>query len=53
VLDYSGVPEAAEGQQLRWVAAADLAAAELLPADRPIVEAIEARLGSVERQAGR
>ena len=38
VSTYVGTPKALEGQQLRWVAIADLGDAMLLPADRPIVE---------------
>jgi 8-oxo-dGTP diphosphatase len=41
---YAGDPAPLEGQALRWVRAADLAGADLLPADRPIVEAVAARL---------
>ena len=38
VSTYVGTPKALEGQQLRWVAIADLGDSMLLPADRPIVE---------------
>jgi len=38
VSTYSGTPKALDGQELRWVAKSELAAIELLPADRPIVE---------------
>lgn len=34
---FSGAPRGIEGQQLRWVAPAELAALPLLPADGPIV----------------
>ena len=44
VLAYSGEARSREGQALRWVAASELGAAELLPADRPIVAAIQRRL---------
>ena len=35
-------PEGLEGQQLRWVAIAELSAEELLPADAPVVDALRA-----------
>jgi 8-oxo-dGTP diphosphatase len=38
--EYGGEPCGLEAQALRWVAAAELAAQGLLPADRPIVEAL-------------
>jgi len=44
---YDGIPAALEGQPLQWVAAAALAQQALLPADRPIVDAILAYEGSV------
>jgi 8-oxo-dGTP diphosphatase len=37
---FAGVPRALDGQHLRWVAPADLSAADLLEADRPFVEAL-------------
>jgi len=37
---YTGVPRALDGQQLRWVAPADLGAQDLLEADRPFVAAL-------------
>jgi 8-oxo-dGTP diphosphatase len=40
VLAYDGTPEPRERQVLRWVATAELAEAGLLPADRPIVDAL-------------
>jgi len=40
VLGYAGEPRAMEGQPLRWVAIAELGGADLLPADRPIIEAL-------------
>ena len=40
--DYGGEPSGREAQVLRWVAAAQLGAQALLPADRPIVEALNA-----------
>jgi len=39
--DYAGEPTALEAQSLKWVAAAELGGQALLPADRPIVEALE------------
>ena len=38
--DYAGAPAGLEAQALKWVAAAELGAQALLPADRPIVEAL-------------
>jgi 8-oxo-dGTP diphosphatase len=40
VLERAGTPEAREGQRLRWVSSQQLADAGLLPADRPIVDAL-------------
>jgi 8-oxo-dGTP diphosphatase len=37
---YSGEPRGVEGQPLRWVSVAELPAADLLPADRPIAAAL-------------
>jgi 8-oxo-dGTP diphosphatase len=37
---YSGEPRGLDGQALRWCTLDELAAAELLPADRPIVAAL-------------
>jgi mutator protein MutT len=37
---YAGEPKGLDGQALRWCAQEDLAAAELLPADKPIVAAL-------------
>ena len=37
---WSGVPSGMEGQQLSWVAATDLNADLLLPADVPVVDAL-------------
>jgi 8-oxo-dGTP diphosphatase len=37
---YSGSPQSLDGQQLRWCSQDELAAADLLPADRPIVAAL-------------
>jgi 8-oxo-dGTP diphosphatase len=41
VLDYRGEVSAREGQALDWVVAAQLAALPLLPADLPIVAALQ------------
>jgi 8-oxo-dGTP diphosphatase len=38
--EYRGVPTGREAQALKWVAACELAAQSLLPADGPIVDAI-------------
>jgi len=40
VHEYAGEPRGLEGQPLRWVAAAELAAANLLEADKPVVAAL-------------
>ena len=40
VTDWLGEPRGMESQGLRWVSASDLDAAELLPADKPVVEAL-------------
>ena len=40
VTAYRGEPVGLEGQPLRWVAADQLMGASLLPADRPIVDAL-------------
>ncbi len=40
VTSYCGVPEGRDGQALRWCAVGALAAAGLLPADRPVVTAL-------------
>ena len=39
--DYAGEPAGLEAQALKWVAAAELGGQALLPADRPIIEALE------------
>jgi 8-oxo-dGTP diphosphatase len=49
--DYGGQPCALEAQALRWVAAAQLGAQGLLPADRPIVEALNAAAGGQDISA--
>jgi 8-oxo-dGTP diphosphatase len=38
--DYGGEPVGRESQALKWVAASELATQHLLPADRPIIEAL-------------
>jgi 8-oxo-dGTP diphosphatase len=40
VKNYTGVPTSLEGQALRWCPQQDLASADLLPADKPIVAAL-------------
>ena len=37
---YGGTPRSLDGQELRWIAPAELAHADLLEADRPFVEAL-------------
>ena len=44
VTAYSGEPAGLEGQPLRWVAVDQLMEAGLLPADRPIAEALRTNL---------
>jgi 8-oxo-dGTP diphosphatase len=44
--DYGGEPSGVEAQALKWVAAAELAGQALLPADRPIIEALNATAGT-------
>ena len=41
VRDYSGEPRGLDGQQLRWVPAADLKDQDILEADRPFIEALQ------------
>jgi len=41
VRSYSGEPQGRDGQQLRWVRAADLAHEDILEADRPFIEALQ------------
>lgn len=45
VCDWQNKPIGREGQRLRWVDAASLDAAELLPANVPVVQAIRKRWG--------
>jgi len=49
--EYLGVPAGLEGQALKWVPAGELAGEALLPADRPIVEAIVAAAGTAAAAA--
>ena len=42
VTAYRGEPRTLDGQTLKWVAIADLSGEDLLEADRPIVQALEA-----------
>ncbi len=42
VTEWSGVPTGLEGQQIRWVDISDLNPDELLPADAPVVELLQA-----------
>jgi len=44
---YSGEPGALEAQQIKWVAVAQLPAEDILEADRPFIEALQA--GDAER----
>lgn len=45
VVSYEGEPMPLERQRLRWVPAAELSEAGLLPADLPIIERIRERFG--------
>jgi 8-oxo-dGTP diphosphatase len=38
---YSGEPKALDGQQIKWVAVAQLGAEDILEADRPFIEALQ------------
>jgi 8-oxo-dGTP diphosphatase len=49
--EYGGEPSGLEAQALRWVATAELAEQALLPADRPIVEALNAAAGTQDISA--
>jgi 8-oxo-dGTP diphosphatase len=40
VSDWQGEPAGLEGQGVRWVAASELNSEELLPADKPVVDAL-------------
>ena len=42
VEDYRGEPQALDGQQIKWVAVAELGAQDILEADRPFIEALQA-----------
>lgn len=46
VLSFEGSARAREGQDLRWVTAQALADVEMLPADAPIVAAVQQRLAA-------
>ncbi|HEX3837024.1 MAG TPA: 8-oxo-dGTP diphosphatase MutT [Steroidobacteraceae bacterium] len=41
VRDFAGAPRGLDGQQLQWVAAADLGQQDILEADRPFIEALQ------------
>jgi 8-oxo-dGTP diphosphatase len=41
---FDGEPQSLDDQALRWVTAAELATADMLPADTPLLEALLARL---------
>jgi 8-oxo-dGTP diphosphatase len=45
VLEYAGRAAPLEGQSLRWVGSDELLAAQMLPADAPLVSAVIGRLG--------
>jgi 8-oxo-dGTP diphosphatase len=41
--DYHGAPMGREAQALKWVTASELTSEPLLPADRPIIDALNSR----------
>jgi 8-oxo-dGTP diphosphatase len=41
VADFSGEPQCRDGQQLKWVAAAELMQQDILEADLPFIEALQ------------
>jgi 8-oxo-dGTP diphosphatase len=41
VRDFQGEPRGLDGQQLKWVRAADLSQEDILEADRPFIEALQ------------
>jgi 8-oxo-dGTP diphosphatase len=43
VTQWQGVPTGLEGQSLRWIDISDLNSDELLPADAPVVELLQAK----------
>lgn len=43
VSEWRGIPRGAEGQRLRWVDSDALAKSRLLPADKPLIEALRQR----------
>jgi len=51
--DYGGEPAGLEAQALRWVATAELWEQGLLPADRPIIEALGARQNGAQQDSAR
>jgi 8-oxo-dGTP diphosphatase len=49
---YEGEPKGMDGQALRWCTQEELATADLLPADRPIVEALRSLSSPEQQNAG-
>jgi len=45
VTEFKGQPQSLDHQALRWVSVDQLAAADLLPADQPLIEALVTKLG--------
>ena len=45
VTEFKGEPKPLDHQALRWVSVDQLATADLLPADQPLIEALVVRLG--------
>jgi len=42
VSEWQGTPSGLEGQQIRWVESSTLASADMLPADAPVIAALQA-----------
>ncbi len=53
VTGWRNEPAGLEGQQLKWVAVTDLADADLLPADKPVIAALQEREAVAARQLSR
>ena len=49
--EYGGQPSGLEAQALKWVAVAELYSHALLPADRPIIEVLNAAAGAQQISA--
>jgi 8-oxo-dGTP diphosphatase len=49
---YHGVPQGLDGQRLKWVGLERLTAEDILEADRPFIEALQAQTAGVHRGRG-